>query len=231
MEFKRLISQFTYHIEAKPEGGFIARAGDPTLPPLEAPTQMELRQKIQDSINAAIATQFPGLKLPPNNRVSFHLERQSDGTLAFHSSDPNSPATGAAPHEEVESRFAEKLIGLFGKHFIAHLPPEIASQLPQEFAAQIGSGDVKVFVGRNIGGQSNVSPSALPGTPQQTMNQNSPIAPQFSNTISNSNFAINASDNSPITPARSNAGPIVRFLLTLLLLFGIMYVYLHFRHR
>ena len=227
MEFKRLFSQFTYHIEAKPEGGFIARASDPTLPPLEAPNQMELRQKIQDSINAAIATQFPGLKLPPNNRVSFHLERQPDGTLAFHSSDPNVPA-GAVPHEEVESRFAEKMIGLFGKHFIAHLPPEIASQLPPELAAQIGSGDVKVFVERNIGGQSNVSPPALTGT-QQPTDQNSTIAPQFSNTISNSNFGINASDNSPITPARSNAGPILRFLLTLLLLFGIMYFYLHFR--
>jgi len=230
MEFKRLISQFTYHIEAKPDGGFIARASDPTLPLLEAPNQIELRQKIQDSINAAIATQFPGLKLPPNNRVSFHLERQSDGTLAFHSSDPNGPATSAAPHEEIESRFAEKLIGIFGKHFIAHLPPEIASQLPPELAAQIGSGDVKVFVERKIGGQSNLSSAALTGTAQQTMDQNPSIAPQFSNTISNSNFGINASDNSPITPARSNGGPIVRFLLTLLLLFGIMYIYLHLRH-
>jgi hypothetical protein len=227
MELKRLFSQFTYHIEAKPEGGFIARASDPTLPPLEAPTQMELRQKIQDSINASIATQFPGLELPPNKRVSFHLERHPDGTLAFHSSDPNAPA-GAAPHEEVESRFAEKMIGLFGKHFIAHLPPEIASQLPPALAAQIGSGDVKVFVERNIGGQSNVSPPALTGT-QQTTDQNSFMAPQFSNAMSNSNFGINASDNSPITPARSNAGPILRFLLTLLLLFGIMYFYLHFR--
>jgi hypothetical protein len=229
MEFKRLFSQFTYHIEAKPEGGFIARASDPTLPPLEAPNQMELRQKIQDSINAAIATQFPGLKLPPNNRVSFHLERQSDGTLAFHSSDPNAPATGTVPHEEVESRFAEKMIGLFGKHFIAHLPPEIASQLPPELAAQIGSGDVKVFVERKIGGQSNVGSPSLTGASQQTMNQNPSIAPQFSNTISNSNFSTTSTDNSPIVPARSNAGPILRFLLTLLLLFGVMYFYLHFR--
>src|SRR5437879_2301463 len=116
MEFKRLFSQFTYHIEAKPEGGFIARASDPTLPPLEAPSQMELRQKIQDSINAALATQFPGLKLPANNRVSFHLERQSDGTVALHSSDPNAGGTGS--HEEVESRFADKLFSVFGKQIL-----------------------------------------------------------------------------------------------------------------
>jgi hypothetical protein len=224
MEFKRLFSQFTYHIEAKPEGGFIARASDPTIPPLEAPTQMELRQKIQESINSAIATQFPTLKLPAKNRVTFHLERQSDGTIAFHSSDPNAPATGVTPHEEVESRFAEKLIGLFGQHFIAHLPPELASQIPPELAAQIGSGDVKVFVDRSSS-QSPVTQPALTASPQPTMSQDPTIAPQFSN----SNFGITAVDNSPITPARSNSGPIVRFFLTLLLLFGIMYLYLHWR--
>jgi hypothetical protein len=226
MEFKRLFSQFTYHIEAKPEGGFIARASDPALPPLEAPNQMELRQKIQNSINASIATQFPGLKLPPNNRVSFHIERQSEGCVAFHSSDPNA---GAGSHEEVESRFAEKLLSLFGKQILDHLPPELASQIPPELATQLSSGDVKVFVDGNSGGHSNFSPPAPTGTPEQTMDQNPSIAPQFSNTISNSNFGINASDNSPITPARSNAGPILRFLLTLLLLFGIMYLYLHWR--
>jgi len=226
MEFKRLFSQFTYHIEAKPEGGFIARTSDPNIPPLEAPTQMELRQKIQESINAALATQFPSLKLPPNKRISFHLERQPDGTLAFHSSDPNAPA-GSTPHEEVESRFAEKMIGMFGQHFIAHLPPELASQLPPELAAQIGSGDLKVFV--NSSGQSNLSQPALTGAPQGAASPDPSIAPQFSNTASNSSFGISAFDNSPITPARSSSGPILRFLLTLLLLFGIMYLFLHWR--
>ena len=39
MELKRLITHFTYRIEPKPEGGFIAHATDPTVPPLEAPTR------------------------------------------------------------------------------------------------------------------------------------------------------------------------------------------------
>jgi hypothetical protein len=224
MEFKRLFSQFTYHIEAKPEGGFIARASDPTIPPLEAPTQMELRQKIQDNINAAIATQFPGLKLPPDKRISFHLERQSDGTVAFHSSDPNASATGVAPHEEVESHFAEKLFSVFGKQILNHLPPELSSQIPPELATQLSSGEIKVFV-KGTGLQRTSNPPSQGGVPQSTDSSGS----QFNGTISNSNFGINASDNSPITPARSNSGPIIRFFLTLLLLFCIMYIYLHWR--
>jgi len=39
MEIKRLITQFTYAIAPKPEGGFIAHASDPNLPALEAPTR------------------------------------------------------------------------------------------------------------------------------------------------------------------------------------------------
>jgi hypothetical protein len=224
MEFKRLFSQFTYHIEAKPEGGFIARAGDPTLPPLEASTQMELRQKIQDSIKASVATQFPGLKLPENKRISFHLERQADGNFAIHSSDPNSQSTSAT-HNEVESHFAEKMFSLFGKQILDHLPPELASQIPPELATQLGSGDVKVFVTASGAQRGSTSPSQS-GVPQPP---SSTTTPQFNGTISNSNVGINASDNSPITPARSNSGPIIRFLLTLLLLFGIMYIYLHWR--
>lgn len=229
MEFKRLFSQFTYHIEANPGGGFVARASDPTLPPLEAPTQMELRQKIQDSINAALATQFPGLKLASNNRVSFHIERQSDGTVSFHSSEPNTGAA-AASHEEVESRFAEKLFSLFGKQILNHLPPELASQIPPELATQLGSGDIKVFV-TSTRTQSGSNLPAPVSAPQSTFAQDPSISPRFSNTISNSNFGMNPSDNSPITPGRSNTGaPILRFLVMLAVIFAIMYLYLHLRH-
>ena len=76
MDLKRLITHFTYQIEAKPEGGFIAHASDPTLEPLEAPTRMELQQKIQQNISAALANEFPGLKLPIQSqqlKMTFHV--------------------------------------------------------------------------------------------------------------------------------------------------------------
>jgi hypothetical protein len=43
MELKRLISHFTYRIEPKPGGGFIAHPADPSVAPLEAPTREELQ--------------------------------------------------------------------------------------------------------------------------------------------------------------------------------------------
>jgi len=68
VELKRIITKFTYRIESKPEGGFIAHASDPSLPPLEAPTRLELQQKIQANISAALAEEFPGLKLSADNQ-------------------------------------------------------------------------------------------------------------------------------------------------------------------
>ena len=68
MDIKRIISTFTYRIEAKPEGGFVARASDPSLPPLEAPTRQELQQKIQANISAAMSKEFPGLSHPSGSR-------------------------------------------------------------------------------------------------------------------------------------------------------------------
>jgi hypothetical protein len=54
MDLKRLLTQVVYKIETKPEGGFIARATDPTVPALEAPTREELQQKIQRNMLDAI---------------------------------------------------------------------------------------------------------------------------------------------------------------------------------
>ena len=79
MELKRLITHFTYRIAPKPEGGFIAHATDPTVPPLEAPTREELQRKIQANIAAGLASEFPGLKLPLENqqlKFAFHIERK-----------------------------------------------------------------------------------------------------------------------------------------------------------
>ena len=92
MELKQLISHFTYRIEPKPGGGFIAHPSDPSVAPLEAPTREELQKKIQENIRVALSAQFPGLKLPAENQnvqFSFHIEHKPGGGYAIHSSDPN----------------------------------------------------------------------------------------------------------------------------------------------
>lgn len=226
MDIKRLITHFTYRIEQKPEGGFIAHASDPNLPPIEAPTRMELQHKIQDSINAALATEFPGLKLPENKRVSFHLERQVDGTMAFHSSDPNASSTGPSTHKEVESHFAEKMFSLFGKQIIAHLPPEMASQLPPELSAQLNSGNIKVFVERNVSVRTSIRPNEIAPTASQV----SGALASEEGPISTANFSGQATSGSPITPERGGSGTFLRLLLALAVIIGVMYLYLRFHH-
>ena len=156
MELKRLITHFTYRIEPKPEGGFIAHATDPTVPPLEATTREELQQKIQANIAAGLASELPGLKLPLENqelKFAFHIERNPGGGFAIHSADPNAQPIEAATHDEIESHFAEKLIAFVGRHLV----PELS----QALAGQGNSGDIKVFVNRKTGFTLNASSHTL----------------------------------------------------------------------
>jgi len=210
MEIKRLITHFTYRIESKPDGGFIAHATDPTAPPLEAPTREELQQKIQANIAAAVAAEFPGLKLPLENKevkFAFHIEHKPGGGYVLESTDGKAlPITGST-HAEIENHFAEKVLGALGKA----LMPEMS----QALAGQLGSGDVKVFVNRKV--------SSSTGSPKFWSSDAS------STSVGNANFSnsLNSTD-SPITPEPSNIWPIVRFLLAALILAGLLYF---FRHR
>ena len=77
METKRLTAQFSYRIEPKPEGGFIAQSDDPTVPSLEAPTREELLQKLEASTGVALAAALPGLKPPiGNSQLKFDVKTE-----------------------------------------------------------------------------------------------------------------------------------------------------------
>jgi len=223
MDLKRIISTFTYRIEAKPEGGFIAHASDPSLPPIEAPTRMELQQKIQANISDALAREFPGLNLPSGNlpsgspasgnkalKFDFHIEAKPGGGFSLHSHDPNGTTIEGASHEEIAHPFAEKLAGVVGKYFL----PELSQALAQ----QAGSGDIKVFVNRNVGFNANASSQKLAFNNSQTPQ---PLG------ASHSGEVVNAGDNSPISFEKNNTWPIVRFFLTLLAIAALMYFFFH----
>lgn len=231
MELKKLLAQFTYRIEPKPEGGFIARSSDPGVPPLEAPTREELRGKIQANIASSLANEFPGLKLPQKQQlnISFHIEHKPDGNFDIHSSDPASASIQGASSDEVESQFAEKLLALVGKH----LSPEFS----QSLGAQLGSGNIKVFVSKttkNVGFKLNeTSTSTLQNsdlTSGQAAIPSSIQNPDSSFPVNNSSFRINASNNSPITPGRESSGTLVRFVIAALIVLAAMYTYVHFHH-
>jgi hypothetical protein len=210
MEIKRLLAHFTYRIEPKPEGGFIAHATDPSVPPLEAPTREELQQKIQANIAAALAAEFPGLKLPLENKevnFAFHIEHKPGGGFILQSTDGKElPITGST-HAEIENHFAAKVLGALGKRLV----PELSAAL----AGQLGSGDVKVVVNRKVV-FSTSSPTLSSGDASSMQVEN----PKLSN-------ALNPT-NSPITPEPGTISPILRFLLAALILVGLIYL---FRHR
>jgi hypothetical protein len=223
VELKRIISTFTYRIEAKPEGGFVAQASDPNLPPLEAPTRPELQQKIQANIGAALAAEFPGLDLPSGDRASgnrelkfdFHIEAKPGGGFTLHSSDPNTAPIEGASHEEIAHPLAERLAGIVGSYL---LPKELAEAL----AKQGGSGDMQVSVNRKVS-------FTTKGFPKTAFNNSQD--PQPSGTLqsqgADSQGLLNPADSSPITGETSKSGPIIRFLLTLLVVAALMYFFLH----
>jgi hypothetical protein len=226
MDLKRLITHFTYRIEPKPEGGFIAHASDPTIAPLEAPTREELQRKIQENIAACLAAEFPGLKLPLDNqglKYSFHIEGKPDGGFAIHSADPNAPPIEGATHEEIESHFAEKLIGFVGKHFM----PELAQAMAQGI-----SGDVKVFVKRQTGFTGShtfglgTARALAPGSSIQPNMEDA----KSGDATTNANFGSvgGTSGNSPITPETSSSWIVYLFLLVLLL-GSLTYFFIHYR--
>jgi hypothetical protein len=216
VDLKRIISTFTYRIEAKPQGGFIAQANDPGLPPLEAPTRMELQQKIQASISAALAKEFPGVNIPSGNhsaKFDFHIEARPDGSFSLHSHDSNAATIEGASHQEIEHPFAEKLAGVVGKYFL----PELAQALEK----QGGAGDVRVFVDRMASFRANVGSQNLTS---DTM-QNFPSS--GAGQAAGSDRVVDAEDSSPITFEKGTSWPILRFLLTVLVVAVLMYLFLH----
>ena len=235
MDLKRLITHFTYRIEPKPEGGFIAHATDPTVPPLEAPTREELQRKIQANIAAALVAEFPGLKLPLENQelnFAFHIERTPGGGFAIHSADPDAQPIEAATHEEIESPFAEKLIAFVGKHFM----PELL----QALGAQGNSGDIQVFVNRKMGftvnaGSHTLSLGTARGLPPAGSIQLDGAkieGAKLGDAKTTNAFFGSVGDtvgNSPITPETSSSWTIFRFLLALLIIAALMYFFLYHR--
>jgi hypothetical protein len=218
VDLKRIISTFTYRIEAKPEGGFIGHSSDPNVAPLEAATREELQQKIQTTIAAAVAEQFPGLKLRAEGQTAkfdFHIEAKPGGGFSIHShSDPIAAPVEGATHADIELPFAEKIAGVLGKYFL----PELSQAL-----AQKGSGDIHVEVNKKI--SLTTTPAKAPfGIAQDAASLQPKNA--SSGTFS---LDLDASSNTPITRETSHTGTIVRFLLTLLAVVAVMYFFLHRR--
>lgn len=221
MDLKRLLSQFAYKIEPKPEGGFIARATDPSVPPLEASTREELQHMIQEKVFSALAAEFPQLRPSADGRtrdLQFHIEHTPGGETSIRSVDPNTPVSPASGQNDLENYLLEKVLNFAGKR----LTPELSKAL----AAQVGSAKIKVVINGKTRFDLNSGSQGLSfGTPQFSQTTSTTGFPAVLTPGSDSQIIGETIGNTPITPESSNAGKVFGLLLVFLILGGLAYFF------
>jgi hypothetical protein len=216
MELKHLVQRCVYRIEPKAEGGFIARASDPAVPPLEAATREELQQLIQAKLMAALGEAFPGFTLPAAGKqvsVSVHVERKPGGGFAVHSDDPGAPGFNPAAQEKFD-HYAEELLGFVDKHF---------PHLSEHIAEQVTGHELKVFTTTSSTATTQSRPLSkmfLPTQPSGASDQ--ATAPL---TIDGAGMNPALLSNAPITPETSKSGAIVRLLVIVLIVAAVLYFF------
>ncbi len=226
MELKHLIEQFTYRIEPKPEGGFIARCTDPAVPPLEAPTREELQQQIQARLGAALQEKFPGLNFSPllNKHVEWqvHIDRKPGGGFTVHSDQQGNAGVSPATEEKID-HFAEELLGFVEKRF-----PELSQALASQAGARninlVGSETGKLTL--NASGALGIQ-NLLPTRPIPSGSEK----PESAAFPAIGSSAINSVDvaNNPITPEAGGNWKFFRSLLFFVIMAVLMYFFFYRR--
>jgi hypothetical protein len=226
MEIKRTISRIAYRIEPKPEGGFIARCSDPTVPPLEAASRFELEQQIKAKITAEMESQFPGLKIPfDESETKFiTIETNPDGTSIAHPGETSWQSAEGGTKTAVEQWLTDKAVTLVEKN----LPPELIEQLKRQqvdgklkIALTKVSTDTKVRREYVVSNGSDLLSRFLKGPQKNSgaLEPSTPVSSSFSNTSLDS--------NAPITAASSSS--FLRFLAAALVLIGLLFFFLYLK--
>ena len=164
MDLKNLKTQVTYRIEPKPGGGFIARATDPAVPSIEAPTQEELQEKIRAQAFEKLGAEFPALKRLLENppKPGQVVRSKHSSTFVIRSTGNETEVTEVSTPEQKEE-FAKELRGLVNQDF-----PELAQALA-------ASDDTKTSAIQETGAQGVSFPT--PKRDQMSV-ANAPITPE-----------------------------------------------------
>lgn len=216
MDLKRLVSHFSYKIEPKPEGGFIARATDPSVPAIEAPTREEVIDKVRQNIMSTLSTEFPALKDAAAGKkidLSFHVERTPAGGFEIHSADPNAPVTAASSQQDLQSQLVEKFLNFAGQHVVPEFSKALAAQ-----GAKSGSSSVEVVIKSTTFGKAD-SKQITFGSPTASFDT-ATKSPQLSGT--------GTIGGAPITP-ESNSNWKWFGLMLLLIGAAVVYFFVHLR--
>lgn len=227
MELKHLVKQFSYRIEPKPEGGFIARSTDPAVPALEASTREELQRQIAEKFSAAVAESFHGLKIPiqgKTSRFEFHIERKPEGGFSVHSTELDGSTSSPVNHEKMD-HFAEEMLGFVDKHFPDLKEALIEKAMSQGQISSTKDGDPPPSALAALVNAGNVLPT----------NPTANVVATVTTSMSRNGKALNSSlgdigrviDNNPITPQAGGNWKLLRFLLVALGLAVFVYLVLH----
>jgi hypothetical protein len=228
MDMQTITKKYAYKIEPKPEGGFIAQATDPTVPPIEGATREEVQRKIRETVFAGLAQTFPGLKIPlqtKNAKLEFHIDRKPEGGFAVHSTEVGSPTMTPATHEKVD-HLTEQLLGFVDKHF-----PEFSQALAEAATADEVQIVTKQTTGTSIIGLPKGVRDLLPTQAMKSDSKDAGIVEGKGgvNASPTSNSFGGAITNTPITPQASSNWAILRFLLAILAIAGLIYFFLMHR--
>lgn len=230
MEIKNLIQRYAYRIEPKPEGGFIARATDPTVPPIEAATREEVQQKIQAKLLSELGEKFPGLNLSAlnNKQVKWqvNIDRKPGGGFAVHSEEAGGAATmDPAAHEKLD-RFAEELLGFVDKHF-PDLTKAMAAQAESETVEVVTTSETRTSLKNSP--QLGALQTLFPKQPLQADNGESPSTKLTATGMETPALNNAAFSNVPITPQSSGSGNFFRLLLAALIIAALVYFFVYHR--
>ena len=103
MDTKATVTKFTYRIEEKPDGGFVARADDSALETLEGVSREELQKKIQEKLTALVEDQIQRQFKIGGADVRVNVVRKAATKLQSGNSSPEFPSP--SPTSDSPPRF------------------------------------------------------------------------------------------------------------------------------
>jgi hypothetical protein len=229
MEITRTLERLVWHIEPKPDGGFIARCNDKTVPPIEGATRLEVEQKIREKIAGELSTQFPGLNLSLDKPETKILPLDTKFDLAF-------TKPGDSPAQADESGVKNKIEQWLTANAVAmvesKLPPEVMEKLKTQAhdgklkftvtMMTLGSGENEVRT-KVISLGEEKAPLQLDSQNQKASGALQPSAP-VSASFSNSQL----DTASPITPVSGNTW-FLKFLMAALVVLGLLFFVAHLK--
>src|SRR5262249_24637655 len=228
MEFKDVLSQFIYRIEARPGGGFIGTSRDPAATPIEGATREEGQKKIQERIAAAMATQFPEIRPAlerSNVHLHYHIEPKAGGGYTIHHGNPASTISAHAAEGSMLEHLENLIESQIFSAIVNHLPPETRSEMEQK----INSGGIDVEMDRTVsvttksGSLFALGSARDAATPQASSDSSafaSPLSPS-----SNQTPIVRYDIDTPVKYEKS--GGALRFLLALAIIALLVFLYLH----